>query len=63
MRGRSILVALACLAASSQAYNNNPPIPERHPGYTTGSSKSGIEIEIIYDLMCSDSAAADPALQ
>src|SRR4051794_16922446 len=63
MRASSIFITLASLFASSEAYNNNPPIPERHPGIITGGGKSNIEIEVIYDLMCSDSANVDPEFQ
>ena len=43
-----------------KAYDNLPPISGRHPGYSYGTGSCGVEIEIVYDLMCSDSAELDP---
>ena len=45
-----------------KTYDNWPPLPERHPGITyRGKVNSGIEIEIIYDLLCSASKDNNPA--
>ena len=52
-----ISTLILCCLQLSQAYDNNPPIPERHPGWTTrGKVDSQIEFEAIYDLLCSGSA-------
>ena len=58
-------VALLLLAAGFAAadFGNDPPVPARKPVFYTGHWKTGIEIEVIYDLMCSDSAALNPAFQ
>ncbi len=57
-----VLLALATSFAVAD-FGNDPPVPARKPVWYTGHWKTGIEIEVIYDLMCSDSAALDPALQ
>ncbi len=57
------LVASAALVlfAKADEYPNNPPISGKKPVYTFGSDYSGVEIEIVYALMCSDSADLNPA--
>jgi hypothetical protein len=50
------ILGLVFLGAVS-AWDNNPPISSRYPGYQIGNGKSGIEIELFIDLMCSDCAA------
>ena len=60
MTYNSILLLALSSFAFVKSYSNVPPIPERHPGYPTGSKASGIEIEVAYDLLCSDSAYANP---
>ena len=60
---KSILSLSAILLAStSLAYDNSPPIPERHTGYTfRGKTITNIEIEVFYDLLCEGSAYMNPA--
>ncbi len=59
-----ILASIALLAGLVSAdWYNNYPVPGRRPTFVTGDSKQGIDFEIVYDLMCSDSAALDPAFQ
>jgi hypothetical protein len=61
---RSLCIAAAVLLGLVSAdFYNNVPIPGRRPAYTTGNSTEGIEFEMVYDLMCSDSAALDPEFQ
>ena len=38
-------------------------MPGKRPAFTIGTAKQGIDLEIVYDLMCSDSAYLDPAFQ
>lgn len=54
------LLALATVATVALAFDNTPPVPERHPGYSEGKGRQMIEIEIYYDLTCSASAAFHP---
>lgn len=54
-----VLMALAAGFASAD-FGNDPPVPGRKPVYYFGHWKSGVEIEVVYDLMCSDSAAMHP---
>ena len=57
----SIMVASAVAALSLvQAWDNTPPIPERHVGWSEGKNRQLIEFEIYYDLTCSASAALHP---
>ena len=50
-------IAALLLLGGVSCYDNNPSIPDRHPGYTTkGSVNSHIQIEVVYDLLCSGSA-------
>jgi hypothetical protein len=62
---KSILSLSAILLASTTlAYDNSPPIPERHTGYTfRGKTITNIEIEVFYDLLCEGSAYMNPAFQ
>lgn len=59
MRSLEIFI-IALSLISVYAYDNNPPIPGRKPGYTFGTGPSGIEVELFYDLLCSDTKASDP---
>jgi hypothetical protein len=56
MKSQTTIITLAALLACSVqgAWSNNPPISGRHPGYTYGTGPTGIEFEMIYDLLCSD---------
>lgn len=57
----SLALAVALLLGFVSAdFYNNVPIPGRRPEYTVGDAKQGIDLTIIYDLMCSDSAALAP---
>lgn len=58
MRTLALLLLAAGFAAAD--FGNDPPVPGRRPVYYTGSGASGVEIEVVYDLMCSDSAALNP---
>lgn len=60
MRSAAIAVLFAGL---SQAFYNNVGIPGRRPEFSQGNATQGIELDIVYDLMCSDSAALDPEFQ
>ena len=53
--------ALAALATLCLAdFDNQPPIPGKQPVYTMGTPKQGIEILVIYDLICQDSKEHHP---
>ena len=65
MRFSKMLIAsvVSLVALNSQfaaAWDNTPPIPERHPGWGEGKNQQMIEFEIYYDLTCSASAALHP---
>lgn len=49
-----VLALLFLGLASVAAYPNNPPIPGRRSGYTYGTAKCGVEFEVFYDLLCTD---------
>ena len=52
------------LAASAAAtFSNSVPIYGSYPGWKVGSGKTGITLELHYDLLCSDSKALDPVIQ
>ena len=64
MRTSTGILLVSLLFASVLAdFDNNPPVSGKRPQWVTGGNKVGIDFEIIYDLMCSDSAAADPEFQ
>lgn len=56
------LLALAAGFATAD-FGNDPPVPGRKPVYYFGGWKSGVEIEIVYDLMCYDSMVMHPIFQ
>ena len=45
------------------AYDNSVPIYGTYPGWITGTNTAGIEIEVVYDLLCEDSANLNPVLE
>jgi len=51
---------LSILGFALAEYDNNPPVPGRRPQLVTGTPKYGIDIEVVYDLMCSDTADLHP---
>ncbi len=55
-------VIAALLASTASAWDNTPPIPERHPGWYEGKGKLMITFEVFYDLTCAGSAAMHPEL-
>ena len=57
------LLATMAVGFAVADFGNDPPVPARKPVWYTGHWTTGIEIEIVYDLMCSDSAALNPAFQ
>jgi hypothetical protein len=61
---KSYLPVIVTLSAvflyHGMAWVNNPPISGRYPGYSYGTGPSGVEIEVVYDLLCSDTLEADP---
>jgi hypothetical protein len=57
------LALASLLAVAVIAYDNNVPIPRRRPGFSVGGNSAEIEIDVIYDLMCSDSRNYDPFFQ
>lgn len=61
MISKTTLAVVAMLAIGATAWDNNPPIPGRHPGWAEGKGESMVEFEFFYDLMCSGCKAADPA--
>ena len=63
---RSLIASVAALALSSHmvlAWDNTPPIPERHPGWGEGKGKQLIEFEFFYDLTCSATQALHPEVK
>jgi hypothetical protein len=65
---RTGFAAVCCLLLAgcgfvSADYYNNVPIPGRRPQFEFGTATEGIDFEIIYDLMCSDSAFLAPEFE
>ena len=58
----SVIVLIGCLWMTS-AWDNSPPIAERHPGWSEGKGRQMIEIEAIMDLTCGSCADAHPELK
>lgn len=58
MRALALLILAAGFAAAD--FFNDPPVPGRKPVWTTGGDATGIEIEVVYDLVCHDSAVLHP---
>ena len=54
------LLVLATISTVALGFQNTPPVPERHPGYSEGKGRQMIDIEIFYDLICDGSAAFHP---
>ena len=42
---------------------NSIPISGSYPGWVEGANALGIEVEVFYDLLCSDSKAANPTVE
>lgn len=59
----AILVLGAVATLVKADWYNNVPVPGKRPVFTTGTAKKGIDLEIVYDLMCEDSADLDPEFQ
>ena len=55
-----IVFTAAMIASSALAINNRVPIYGTYPGWVVGKGKTGITVEIVLDLMCSDSQANNP---
>ena len=53
---------LASLAAAASAFHNSVPIYGTYPGYSQGSDKLNISIEMFMGTICSDSAAQNDVL-
>ena len=64
MKGHSAIVLLIAYIAVCQCeFINNPPVSGKRPEYTIGTVKQGIDILMVYDLLCPDSKAANPEFQ
>lgn len=53
---------LSLIISTTYAFSNSIPVLGRRPGYQYGTGASGIDIEIVYDLLCSDSANTNPVV-
>ena len=60
MKAALALMILGAATLVKGDWYNNVPVPGKRPVFVTGTSKQGIDFEIVYDLMCSDSAALHP---
>ena len=55
----SRILLIICLSASLVlAWDNTPPIPGYHTGYTEGKNRYNIEIEAFYDLLAPETESA-----
>ena len=50
-------------ASAAAAFSNSVPIYGSYPGWKVGSTKTGITLELHYDLLCEDSKGLDPVIQ
>ena len=50
-------------ASASAAFSNSVPIYSTYPGWKEGAGKTGITLELHYDLLCEDSKGLDPVIQ
>ena len=50
-------------ATAAAAFSNSVPIYGSYPGWKVGSAKTGITLELHYDLLCEDSKGLDPVIQ
>jgi hypothetical protein len=57
------LIVLSTLTAFAFAFNNTPPIPERHPGWSIGKNRLLIDIELFTDLTCDGCAMLHPEFE
>ena len=55
-----VTLSAAMLASSVLAINNRVPIYGTYPGWVVGKGKTGITVEIVLDLMCSDCQGENP---
>lgn len=47
--------AALTLLATAYALENNVPVYGAYPGWTDGLGRTGISVEIYFDLLCEDS--------
>jgi hypothetical protein len=52
---RFVLVVIPSIVLADQV-----PISGTYPGWVNGEGRTGIIVEVFFDLMCSDSAASNP---
>ena len=57
------LTLSALLFSFSQAWQNIPPIPERHPGWAEGKNRLLINFELFEDLLCDGCAMLHPQFE
>ena len=61
---RRIIASLALvLGLVSADWYNNIPVPGRRPSYVMGEPKVGIDFEVVYDLVCDESADAHTVIK
>ena len=58
-----LTVATLFTASASAAFSNSVPIYGTYPGWKEGMGKTGITLELHYDLLCEDSKGLDPVIQ
>jgi hypothetical protein len=52
MYNKFTLLLLSLLPLSLFGYPNNPPLPDRVPGWSEGGGRLMIEFELVTDLLC-----------
>ena len=63
MKINFIVLLMALTTMCNCDYINNPPISGKTPQYTVGKAKQGIDILMVYDLLCPVSKATNPEFQ
>ena len=63
MKALTILAALLSSSLIFAKWQNNPPVSGKRPVYTVGTPKQGIDILVVYDLICIDSKEGHPEFQ
>ena len=56
------IFAVALATSATAVFTNSVPIYGTYPGWMEGKNKSGIELEVHWDLLCEDSKALAPIL-
>ena len=63
MKMTMTIAAMAAFASELVQAGNSTPIYGTYPGYTVGSGKTGITIELFFDYLCSACQSENPVIE